>query len=314
MINKDNYKILCLRNKASLCLDDLVALIVNSTIAFDLRLFSGEVMELTPGFTFTLQQAKALKKLTEDTLRQYETHRINDDDLLKYLSEARTIVKGENLKSGGIDMNFVSKLIHRKEIEKQASLDKMEHDYKDICSKILACEENMSRLVEASKGQSPDSSVYRSNERAYNNAKNQLVLLKKQEAVLSKALDEAGRIQLIKDFNKQQKEIARMTGIVLGDEKGLSSILAEAELRNEQISETVERIDGFGSSLLKDIEDSLSAPKTDSEFGAKVASSERRHTMLELNGAADEESSAVPAESKSEFASLVSSADDQTKE
>ena len=36
MAGKDDYEILCVRNYISLCIDDLAALAINSTLAFDL--------------------------------------------------------------------------------------------------------------------------------------------------------------------------------------------------------------------------------------------------------------------------------------
>lgn len=310
MPSNENEKILHLRNTISLCLDDLTALVINSALALILRDFSEEVMQMTPGFAFSLRQAKDLNELTQKTLRQYQTHTIQDGDLMKYVSDARMILKDENLLNGGRTMNLKN-LFQGKERKKQESLDQLESSYRSVCDQILACEEKMAQCVEASKGHSPDSMVYRANERAYNDAQNNRALLRKQEAVLSQALDNATRVRLVKEYNDRQKEIERLTGIVLGDEKNLGRLLAEAELRTDKIGETVGKTQNFGSALFEEPE--VSAPASVSEFGAKVAASERRDSLLSESGSLSEIGMQTqPQEQKSEFSKLVDN--DRAKE
>jgi len=314
MINKDDYRILQLRNETSLCLDDLVALVVNSTLAYQLRAFSGEVMELTPGFTFNMKQATKLRDLTSKTLKQYRANAIGDVELMNYQSDAHTILKGETLQIGGNQMSFLKGIFQGKEDKKKAALDKLERDYQEVCSKISACEEKMELCVRDSSGQRPDSAAYRNNERTYFSAKNELSLLKKQEVQLRKALDEAGRIELVKRFAEQEKQIAQKIGVVFGNDKEREEMLARAELSSERIADTTSKVEGFGSTLFSEADAYANSASTNSEFGAMVAASERRQSMMDSFGAAVARASEEPAAPQSEFAARVAESARRTEE
>ena len=305
MINKDDYKILQLRNETSLCLDDLVALVVNSTLAYQLRVFSSEVMELTPGFTFNMKQATKLRDMTSKTLKQYKANAIGDVELMNYQSDAHTILKGETLQIGGNQMSFLKNIFQGKKEKMKSAMDKLESDYQDVCSKISACEEKMEQCIRDSRGQRPDSAVYRNNERAYASAKNELALWRKQELQLRKALDEAGRIELVERFAEQEKAIADRIGVVFGDDKKREEKLAKAELQSERIAGITSKVEGFGESLFSEADEYANSAVTNSEFGAMVAADERRQSMLDGFGAAVASAAEEPAAPKSEFAALV---------
>lgn len=305
MLNKNDYAVLLLRNEASLCLDDLTALVTNSTLAFQLRAFSSEIMEMTPGFTFGLKEAKALKKLTADTLRQYQRKEITDVDLMNYVPSANSIIKGETHKNGGDQMSIkdmMHNFINRKDIKKQEAMNKLEQGYREVCEQILELEAEMKRCVAAAKGNAPSSAAYRESERAYNRAESKLKLLKNQEAQLGKVLEEAGRRKLIEQYADEMKAIASNTNLVLGDDAKLSRSVAEAEFNVEKTEATLARNEGIGESLFAALtEDS---PKTNSAFGAAVAADERRDAIFESLGEAAPNTAA--SVSNSAFGALVS--------
>ena len=310
MPSGDNSKLVQLRNETSLCLDDLTAQVKSSSLAANLRDFSVEIMELTPGFTFNQEQGKKLLDLTEDTLSRYQKRRIGDGELMDYMTKARAILKGEEKINGGIGMSFFDKVLHGKELKKQESLKKIEIEYKTVCDQLLDCEEKMAAAVEAARGHAPESRQYRDAETSYKKAKENMILLGKHESLLRKALDNATRVELIKEFNERQKEIERATGNVLGNEKELARILAEAEISTERVSSTIDKMENYGESLFEVKEEYV--PRGDSEFGAKVASSERRHAMMEMDGGFAQMVNSSPEEKVSEFGSLVGA--DRTKE
>lgn len=307
MANKDNYRILLLRNEVSLCLDDLVSLVVNSTLASQLRTFSSEVMELTPGFTFNMKKAVNLRDLTRKTLKQYAAHSITDVDLMNYFSEAHNIIKGETLQSGGSHMGIFDKLLHGKEIKQKENLDKLEREYQDVCNQIAACRERMATCVAQCKGQDPTSRIYRDSERAWSSAKNELTLLEKQEAQLRQGLDTAREMFMIKDYAEKQKEFGKTIGSVLGDSKKSSLYVADAELQTSKIDGQLDSFSGLGDTLFQSMSESTRAPITNSEFGAQVAAEEHRDTLrTQYDLPVVSQTQAAPA--RTEFAAQVDAA------
>ena len=307
MDEKSNYRILEIRNEISFYIDDLAALVANSTLAEGLRSFSEEIMEMSPGFALSLKQVKDLKDLTQRILKQYASHSIGDDAIMDYHYKARIILKGNNNLNGGSKMKGI-RLFHGKEIRQQESLAALERQYEEICNQIVSSEEDMARAIRSTKGADPNSQTYRNNERIYNHARDQLKLYNQQETMLRKALDEAGRVKLIEEFKKQQEQIAKNANIVLGNEKELNQILAGAELAVEATSSTLRKAEGFGDSLLSTEAD---VPSTVSDFGARVAENERRETILENAGLSPEEVEKVMGPITNAFASAVKAAEER---
>ena len=286
MFSHDNEKILRLRNETSLCLDDLVALVINSALALRLREFSDEIMEMTPGFAFSLKQAKALRDLTADTLKQYASHTIRDVDLMNYFSNARAVLKDEQISNGGNKMGLKDLLFHGKERRQQESMNEVERQYKEICEQILACEETMERCMDAADGHSPDSMVYRNSEREYSRAENELTMLRQQEVNLSKALEVAGRIELVRRFRDREKRIAQSIQSLLGNSADQERALAEIEQATGQIEGKLSETANYGDEVFRKAEEAASSSRTDSNFGAKMAARERRKSMAETDGSA----------------------------
>lgn len=305
MAGNENDRILRLRNETSLYLDDLVALVVNSSLSFDLRLFSGEIMEMRPGFAFSLKQAKTLRDMTQKILEQYRAQAIQDSDLMNYLSNAKMILKnGEQKNEGGKQMSIFNKLLHGKEIKQQETLEKLEQSYKDICEKILSCENDMARCIENARGCAPESLTYRNNERIYNNASNKLKLLTKQEKQMREILERAEQVSLVKDFKEQQEELKQVMGIVLGSGESMSRVIAEINNNDDKIKE---KLSGFEELDVMMAEEPEETVRHESEFGVQVASSERRRELMNAAGVTEEEVKAAQAQSeqKSEFGKLV---------
>ena len=309
MANRDNEKILSLRNQASMCLDDLVAQVTNSALAGELRIFSDDVMKLKPGFAFDMKQAKELKSAAELTLKQYTAGTVHDDELIRFMSDARVILQGKNLMNGGRQMGILDKakqiadkVLHGEEIKKQQSIDKMEQLYKETCEQILASEKEMERCIRESRGMSPDSMTYRNNERAYMSAKNKIVLLRKQEGNLRKVLDEADRRKMIETYNDVLKTAGKNAGVVLGDEESFSKVIAEVEVRNESLTGAIENMASMGTGLFEQEED---ASRTSNEFGAAMAADERRRATMMSAGMTEGEIDASEKAGQSEFADLV---------
>ena len=316
MADKENEKILGYRNQTSMLLDDLVALVRDDTLAGELRVFSSDVMELKPGFAFGLKQAKELKDLTERTLRQYAARAIRDDDLIRYSSEARMVLQGEDLTNGGRHMGLLDKakqtadkMLHGKEIKKQQNIDQMEKMYRETCEKIMACEQEMTRCVQESRGLSPDSMKYRNNERSYMNAKNNMILLRKSEAQIRKLLDETDRRKMIEDYNKLLKGAGKIAGDVLGDEKSFSEVIASVEVYGEKLSSSVENMAMMGTDLFEMNEEDNA--RADNPFKAEVAAEERRYATMASAGVSEDDLKQAAEPQNSEFASLVGSEDNQ---
>jgi len=303
MAGNDNEAILRLRNEASLCLDDLVALVVNGSLSFDLRLFSTEIMELRPGFAFSLKQARALRDITQKTLKQYQAHAIDDNELMNYVTNARAILKGNEQMNGGNQMSVFKKILHGKEIKKQENLVRIEREYRDVCEQILACEAEKARCIENTRGCAPDSMTYRDNERAYNNANNKLKLLRKQEVSLSDTLDQTTRIRLMEEFNEKQKAIARMTAVAFGNQKDLDHMVAEVETNSAKIEQRLDGMRGFGNEVFDAPERKVT--RDDSEFAASLAADERRSATMNMAGVEETVFQTTSAESTSEFGRLV---------
>ena len=304
MYSKDDYKILKLRNETSLYLDDLVALVTNSVLANQLREFSSEVMALTPGFTFNFRQAKSLKDLTAKKYKQYKDKAITDVDLMNYQNDANAILRGDEVEIGGSQVGIWDKLVHGKEIKKKEALGKLEHDYRTVLRNIEECQEKMKRCVAASKGHSPDSAIYRSNERTWRAANNELTLLNQQATMLFKTLGEADRVRIIEEHKEQLKRMNTNTVTALGNEKDLIKLQAEAELESERSKATATRYENFGASIFEMAEDEQEV-RTDSEFGAQVAAAEHRETLLDFAGAVAEEPAAQETAADDPFAAQV---------
>ena len=299
MAVNENERILRLRNETSLCLDDLVTLVINSSMAMELRNFSEEVMQKKPNFAFSLKQARELRDITRKALKQYESHALDDGGLMNYLDSAQEILKGEKQTNGGGNrMGMFGDLFSGKERKKQESMDKLEKNWKSVCEEILSCEKEMEHCIEASQGYAPDSMVYRSNERAYNNAKDKLALLRKQEQVLSAGLGQARRAELIATFNQSQRETLILLDNVLVD-KDLTKTQTEVEIIGEKLNGKLSSTAGYGDSLIKDSEELKVRP--DSEFSAMVAASERRKAAIEVTGAEEPEAQTEQVEQESDF-------------
>ena len=280
-MNDENYKIMLLRNETSLFLDDLVALVVNSTMAFNLRNFSSEVMELTPGFAFNLKQAKKLREATQKTLKQYQAKTITDGDLMNFLADARTILKNDDMLRGESIVGFIkpiTKLFQGKKQREQESMDSLERKYENVCQEMLSCEEEMARCVEASNGHPRDSMEYRTNARTYNRKKDELTLLRRQEQILSQSLDVATRKKLIDQFKDREKDILRDTNIVLGGETDFETAVDELATIDDQIRSRTSRFKSAGSELFSEAE-SYTDHAFD-EFDAEVAARERREDLI----------------------------------
>jgi len=304
MYSKDDYKILKLRNETSLYLDDLVALVTNSVLANQLREFSSEVMALTPGFTFNFRQAKSLKDLTAKKYKQYKDKAITDVDLMNYQKDANAILRGDEVEIGGRQVGIWDKLMHGKEIKKQEALSSMEQDYLKVLQDIEECQEKMKRCVAASKGHSPDSAIYRRNERTWRAANNELTLLNDQATTLFKTLGEADRVRLIAKYNERLKRINANTVTALGNEKDLIKLQAETELEIERSKATSTRYENFGASIFEmAVEDQ--EVRADSEFGAQVAAEERRQNLLDFAGAVEEETEVQETAADDAFAAQV---------
>ena len=311
MEDKDYKRIVRYRNEASITLDDLVALIRNSTLANDLRLFSDEVMELKPGFAFTLKQAQDLKNLTSQTLKQYKSHVIGDDELMSYHSKAQMILQGKEQMNGGRQMGILNKIIHGKEIKRQTKVDDLQQRFSTVRNQIMTCEQEMNRCVKESRGLAPDSMKYRDNERNYVANKNKLILLRKQEEMLQRTLDEVVRRDTIKEFSGTQEAISKAANVVLGDIKETEMFVAGIEVGSEKIRNTLDQSEGLGTNLFE--EEEAAAARTDSGFGALVAAEERKQTSMESAGMTQEEIQKIDEEARSEFASIVDAAEKEEK-
>ena len=281
-MKKNIRKIVKCRNEASIILDDLIALIRNGTLAGALRLFSGQIMDLKPGFAFTLKQARALKSLTGKILRQYKAHKIGDEELMDYQSKARMILQGKEQLNGGRQMGItgkIDKFIHWKEFKQQESVDTLQQEYNNVWNQILACDQEMKRCVNESKNLPPDSMKYRDNERNYVANKNTMIMLRKQLVNLQGFLDEVERRKTIKQMSDMQDIINKATNVVLKDTKDTQRHVANIEVGSDDFKNALEDSQGLGADLFKT---EALPPQTDSEFGALVAAEERK-PMKKLN-------------------------------
>ena len=304
MYSKDDYKVLELRNETSLYLDDLVALVINSVLANQLREFSGEVMALTPGFTFNYRQAKNLKELTIRKYKQYKAGTITDVDLMNYQTEANAILRGDEVEIGGSQVGIFDKLLHGKEIKKKEALNRLEQDFRNVMQEIEDCQEKMKRCIAASKGHSPDSAIYRNNERTWRAANNELTLLNQQASMLLKTLGEADRVRIIEKHKDQLKRMNENTVTALGNEQDLIRLQTEAEMESERSKATSTRYENFGASIFEmAVEDQ--EIRADSEFGAQVAAEERRQTILDFAGVVAEETEVQETAADDAFAAQV---------
>ena len=305
MENKEKEQILKFRNRTSILLDDLVSLVRNETLAGDLRVFNDLVMGMVPGIAFGLRQAKQLKELTERVLNQYASNAIRDDDLIRYSTDARMIMKGQSVMNGGNQMSLFDKVFHGKEIKRQEKLNQMRRRYQELCEDILACEKEKERCIRESRGASPDSMTYRNNERAYMAAKNKIILLQKQEDMLRKALDEAEKMEVLRKAAKDSTEISHLTDELLGDEKNVSKDIATWETHKEKMTNAAENL-GLMTSDVFAMDETLGT-RTDNEFGLMMAEDERRQAAFMSAGVSENDMKQERTEARSEFADLVGS-------
>ena len=188
MYSSEDYKTLLLRNEISITLDDLISLIKSSSLSYEIRQFSNEVMETEPGFVFKYKQAKALKQKTEEVYRHYRSRVCSDIELMDYLDEAKSILKGKEITSEGSIMslfNNLKNLIKGKEIRRQQAIEELKQTYESVCDQIVQCEDGMKRAIQNGTGHSKDSMIYRDSAREYSRCKNKLVLLRQQQDQLS---------------------------------------------------------------------------------------------------------------------------------
>ena len=208
-------------------------------------------------------------------------------------------------------MSFLKSIFSRKEEKRQEAFNQLKLNMNEINNQISACEDEMTRCVESSKGLSRDSAKYRDNERAYVNAKNKLILLRKQQQQLEKLLDQAEKQQMITDHSKWMEGIGHTADVVLGSGEDAIRRAAEAEERGKLFGEKMEQFSGLGDSLFE--EPVSEGHIADSEFGAQVTSAERRQSLLESAGVQDAFQQAAESV-KSELDSLVSGSASETKD
>jgi len=303
MANTDNERILRLRNESSLYLDDMVALVVNSSLAGDLRQFSAEVMQLTPGFTFTLKKARDLRELTFKTLRQYEAHSIGDIDLMRYRSEAQSVLRGDDIENGGRKMAIMN-FFRGRERKAQESLEKLKDELDDVCKRIAASEDIMERSVKAASGQRPDSIIYRSSERDYNNAERDLKMLRREEEQLRVSIDNAEQQMRAKAHADRVAQTAGLVQSALATKEDQDKTLATLQRANDLINAANGTAQQYAAEIDETLDEPAVSSRTSSAFGARVAESERLSARMEAAGvtAVPEEE---PKQEQSAFARAV---------
>lgn len=305
MYNSEDYKTLLLRNEISLRLDDLVTLIKSSSLSYEIRQFSNEVMETEPGFVFKRQQAKMLKKKTDDIYRRYRSRVCNDIELMNYLEGARSILKGEEITSEGSIMsllNNLKNLINSKEIKRQQAAEELKRAYENVCDQIVQCEDGMRRAVQNGTGHSKDSMVYRDSAREYSRCKNKLALLRQQQDQLSAKLQKLNDIENVRVFNQMEETIKKASQSAIGNDAENERILAKAGLYMEQARQDAQYDNMYGQNLYEQAE-ANAVPQADSEFDAAVAQNERRASIMDAAGV-EMKSSQI----EDEFASLTGNA------
>lgn len=304
MKNQENYHTLLLRNQTSLILDDLVALVINSALAEQLRTFSVELMDMTPGFTFTLKQAQRLKNEADKTLKGYSRGSITDDDLMIFLSNSKGILRGETLEIGGNNVSLFDKLLHGKEIKKKEAQEQLEKKYNDICKQILECQDTMTRLVKEGENLDPSSPAFRNNERTYDMQERRLALLSKQEVNLRKGLEEIGQLQLIVEFTRNMKESKKQLDIALGNSAARDEVVAKGEMAQVNFENQNNEYNTSHSSLFENTQ--ADEPRADSSYSAQVAASRTRS----FRTAAANGTVAEPKAQMSESDALVSASEE----
>ena len=304
MTEKEREKTLLFRNRASMHLDDLVALVRDDALADDLRAFSREVVEKTPGVGFELKQARELEELTEEALKQYAARRIRDDELIRYYSEARMTLKVSKLTDGGNKVSLIRKVFPDKMQKEQERLDKLKEEHRDICDEIQALEREKERCIRESRGLAQDSMVYRSNERAYMLARAKINNLEKTEAGLSRMIDETEKELMVMKEAERSKKIGKVVGDPKISEKELGKNIATWEYNQEKINNAAEKFGEMtGDMFAKD--ESLSRSGV-SAFGEAMAADELRMAKLRNAGITESDMEEKEDETlKSEFANLV---------
>lgn len=299
MAVNDNDRILRLRNEASLYLDDLVALVINSSLALELRLFSEEIMEMKPGFAFSLKQARSLRDESKKTLKQYQASPISDGEMMSRLADARSILKNDEIENGGNLMGFFDRLAHGKKLKQQETIRDLEKRQESICKQIEDCENDMTRRVDACVGLDPNSTAYRNNMHAYNTARDKLKLLRQQETQCRTLISDANRKEMMEDHLEQQKALANMAGTALGSEKERDRTVAELEIITDKLDNVIDSAKAYGNEAFARAE--KAAARTSSDFDAKVAARERHKATVEMAGERLSERETAPEANLSEF-------------
>ena len=304
-MNNDEYKTLLLRNQISIRLDDLTAMIKSSSLSYEVRRFSNEVMETEPGFVFKYRQAQTLRRRTDEAYRQYERPQTRSDtEIMNFLSEGRAILKGEDIPNGGNRMSFFKNLFSSKDLKRQQGRDTIESTYNKVCQQIAECEAGMQRAIQNGTGHSKDSMVYRDSAREYSRCKNQLVLLHQQLEQLTAALKKLDDIDNVRLFNQTQETISEAQTRAMGNQKENERELAKAGLYMEKARQEAQYNGQFGQSLYE-AADTNAIPQMDSEFDAAVAQNELRKIALEADPTAQQ------ATLEDEFAKLTGQTDQQ---
>ncbi len=308
MYSKDDYKILELRNATSLCLDDLVALVINSALANDIRELSGKVMGMTPGFTFDHRRAKNLRELTIKNYKRYKDKEITDVDLMNYKREADAILRGDEAQIGGKKMKFFADLGKDSLTKQREAVANLERNYRKVSAEIDRCKEKMKRCVAESKGHAPESAIYRDNELTWKIENKRLTMLNKDANDLSRTLEEAKSMLLLLERDEEVKTRNRQMNAAFGDPNKISKVKARYEEEELRRKATLEVYGSVSNSVFSDMAETEEV-QTDSEFGAQVAAEERRQTILDFAGVVEEETEVQETAANDAFAAQVNGKD-----
>ena len=307
MIGTEEYKTLLLRNEVSIKLDDLTSLIKSSSLSYEVRQFSNEVMETEPGFVFKLRQAQDLKRRTDEVYKNYKTQTHSDVEVMDYLEMGRRILKGEDIPGDRRDimsiLGKVKDLLNSKDIKRQQAIDELKRTYQAVCEQIVQCEDGMKRAIQNGTGHSKDSMVYRDSAREYSRCKNKLTLLRQQQEQLNGKLQKLDDIENVRRFTEMQDSINKASQHAIGNDTENERILAKAGLYMEKAKQDAQYDSSFGRSLYEQAE-ANAVPQTDSEFDAAVAQNERRVSIMNATGIDQEQQ-----QLDDEFAALTGNAD-----
>ena len=307
MKSAEEYKTLLLRNEVSIKLDDLTSLIKSSSLSYEVRQFSNEVMETEPGFVFKLKQAQDLKRRTDEVYKSYRAQTKDDVEVMDYLEVGRRILKGEDMPTGDRRdivsiLGKVKELFNSKDIKRQQAIDALKRTYQAVSEEIVQCEDGMKRAIQNGTGHSKDSMVYRDSAREYNRCKNKLTLLRQQQDQLNGKLQKLDDIENVRLFTEMQESINKASQSAIGSETEHERMLAKAGLYMEKAKQDAQYDSTYGRTLYEQAE-ANAIPQTDSEFDAAVAQNERRVSMMNAAGINQEE------QTDDEFAALTGNAD-----